>query len=38
MDLRKDVKKNEWWDELHPRPAAARRIADKFAQEMQQYL
>lgn len=38
MDLRKDVKKNEWWDELHPRPAAARRMADRFAQEMQQYL
>jgi lysophospholipase L1-like esterase len=38
IDLRNDVKKNEWWDELHPRPAAARRIAAKFAQEIQRYL
>lgn len=31
MDFRRDVRRNEWFDELHPRPAAARRMAGKIA-------
>ena len=34
IDLRGTVRENEWWDELHPKESASRRLADKFRARM----
>jgi hypothetical protein len=35
VDLRNTIKSTEWWDELHPLDAGARKTAAKFATELQ---